>query len=783
MNCKKWSLIVAVIFFMPLGFLNAGTVYADSEPEKPKELKEIVVIEAKSKLEETRVTGPNPELTHKVTITEDEIKSVNAITMVDTLKYMPDTFIRQRFIGDANAPVGIGGTGYFQTADNMVFVDGFPLHFPLRTTFNGSPRWNLVSPREVVSADVTYGPFSALYPGNAMGGVVDIHTRMPDKLEGSLDTTGYFQNFKLHGDDGVYGGFRTHAEYGNKIDKLRIFAFYDHLDAASQPMSYFLATGPRISPTTSGMLPTATSRNPLVAGVIRLPTLTGSDSIMYGDSGSTAVTNDLFKIKAQYEFSSDLVGRAMFTILDHKESLSNPKTYMRDANGNPVWGGTFQHNGVAFTALNSNFSETRLERQGIDAGVGLKGNLAAGWKFDSVFSLYTEPRDLAAASSVNPDDPTYRGTGTVTDINNIGWQTFDLILGNQSFLNNDRLNFFTGYHFDHYSIGIDQYNSNNWLAGTRDSFRASNGGHTQTQAILAQGAWKFFPDWTASLGGRQEWWKTYNGFNNTATVTNNLPERDYSKFSPKFALEFGPSPWSFQFSLAQAWRFPIPGELYETISPTNTATITASSTLKPENGFAKGFLIRRSIDRGEVALNLFEKDIHNNIYAQTLINSLGQQATTFLNIEHTRARGVEFVLKQRDLVLPKLDTNLNVSYVNSEILENTNAPSFVGNNLTLLPTWRLNALNTYHITDKWDGSVGVRYSSRPFFNLANDDYVDTFGAATGYVVADVKTSYRWKWEQYLLQASAGIDNINNNQYFYFHPFPQRTYVFQLSASF
>lgn len=771
------------ILFVVLVMLGSQIAYAESEPEKIKELQEIIVAAPKVRLVDSQITGPNPELANKATISKIEIESINAVTMVDTLKYMPDTYIRQRFIGDANAPIGIGGTGYFQTSDNMVFVDGFPLHFPLRTTFNGSPRWNLVSPWEVVSTDIIYGPFSALYSGNAMGGVVDIHTRMPEKLEGNIDTTGFLQHFKLYGQDGNYGGFRTHADYGNKFDKFSIFAFYDHLDSNSQPMNnYFRATGAATSATTSAPLSSATTQT-AVTGVFREPTHTGSESIMYGDTGSSKVINDLFKVKAQYEFSSDLVGRAMFTFLDHDESISSPKSYLRDASGNQRWSGTFQYEGRSFTAVGSNFAESNLKRQGIDGGVGLKGNLPAGWKFDSVFSLYTEPSDLAKASSVNPKDPTYTGTGTVTDIHNIGWQTFDFLFGNQAFLNNDNLNFFAGYHFDHYFIGTNQYNSNNWRAGTMDSFRASNGGETQASAILAQGAWKFLPQWTASVGGRQEWWKTYGGYNNTATVTNNLPDRDYSQFSPKFALEYGPSPWNFQVSLAQAYRFPIPGELYESISPTNNSTIVASANLRPENGFAKAFLIRRDIDKGQVSLNFYEKDIYDNIYSQTLVNPLGGTTTQFMNIDHTRARGVELFINQKGGILPKLDQSVNVSYTHTKILANQVDQSLAGNSLTLLPSWRLNMLGTYHITEQWDGSTGLRYSSRPFFNLQNNDYIDTFGAATGYTVLDLKTTYRWKYDGHNLQASAGIDNVNDYQYYFFHPFPQRTYVLQLRATF
>ena len=41
----------------------------------------------------------------------------------------------------------------------------------------------------------------------------------------------------------------------------------------------------------------------------------------------------------------------------------------------------------------------------------------------------------------------------------------------EKFLGNDDLSFFAGYHFDHYSLEIDQYNSLNWVEATRDSLR------------------------------------------------------------------------------------------------------------------------------------------------------------------------------------------------------------------------------------------------------------------------------------------------------------------------
>ena len=41
----------------------------------------------------------------------------------------------------------------------------------------------MVTPEEIERVDVMYGPFSAAYPGNSAGAVVDYVTRMPTQLE------------------------------------------------------------------------------------------------------------------------------------------------------------------------------------------------------------------------------------------------------------------------------------------------------------------------------------------------------------------------------------------------------------------------------------------------------------------------------------------------------------------------------------------------------------------------------------------------------------------------
>ena len=107
-------------------------------------------------------------------LTQEDFVSINVATTEDVVKYEPSIVIRRRFIGDANGVLGMRGSNMFQTSRSMVFADGVPLHYLLQSRWNGAPRWTMVSASEIAQVKVRYGPFSAEYSGNSMGGVVEI---------------------------------------------------------------------------------------------------------------------------------------------------------------------------------------------------------------------------------------------------------------------------------------------------------------------------------------------------------------------------------------------------------------------------------------------------------------------------------------------------------------------------------------------------------------------------------------------------------------------------------
>ena len=120
----------------------------------------------------TRRCPPRPSTRTEIAAT------VNATTVEDALKYLPAIFVRRRHIGDTQAPITTRTSGVGASARSLIYADGVLLSALIgNNNSTASPRWGMVAPEEIERIDVLYGPFSAAYPGNSIGAVVNITTR------------------------------------------------------------------------------------------------------------------------------------------------------------------------------------------------------------------------------------------------------------------------------------------------------------------------------------------------------------------------------------------------------------------------------------------------------------------------------------------------------------------------------------------------------------------------------------------------------------------------------
>ena len=74
--------------------------------------------------------------------------------------------------------------------------------------------------------------------------------------------------------------------------------------------------------------------------------------------------------------------------------------------------------------------------------------------------------------------------------------------------------------------------------------------------------------------------------------------------------------------------------------------------------------------------------------------------------------------------------------------------------------------------------AAARFTSRNYANLANDDTVgQTWQGFYRYFVVDMRATYRLSDH---IELAVGVDNLGNDRYFLFHPFPQRSVTAQVN---
>ena len=167
------------------------------------------------------------------------------ITPEDSLRYMPSLLVRKRHVGDTQAPLATRTSGVGASARSLIYADGLLLSALIgNNNTSASPRWGMVSPEEIERVDVLYGPFSAAYPGNSIGAVVNITTRLPERSQGSVSASTSIQSFEQYGTDGIFPAWQAGATLGDRHGAFAWFASANHVDSESQPLAYATVARP-----------------------------------------------------------------------------------------------------------------------------------------------------------------------------------------------------------------------------------------------------------------------------------------------------------------------------------------------------------------------------------------------------------------------------------------------------------------------------------------------------------------------------------------------------------
>ncbi|OGI39840.1 MAG: TonB-dependent receptor [Candidatus Muproteobacteria bacterium RBG_16_62_13] len=737
---------------------------ADEERKTDTQLPEVVV-----RGEKTPMDRNLPAVSEGITAAEIA-ETVNTVNTEDAMKYLPSLHIRKRYIGDRNSIVASRSSGTQVSARALVYSDGLLLSNLLGNSFGFPPRWSLVSPEEIERIDVIYGPFSAAYPGNSMGTTIHMTTRLPETFEAHVRTQGFRQDFKLYGTDEVYGGSQISAVLGNRHDKLTWFAGVTHLDSRGQPMT-FATSALSTTPVSGG--------ETVVSGAHRDLDPNGSGRVIFGATGIDHTVQDNFKVRMTYDVTPAL--RASYLLgYWRNDSDVSVQSYLRDAAGNPVYSGNVDIDGYRYTLGASAFQPSKRVEEHWMHGFSLKSDTRGEWNFETAVTYFNFGKDEQRSPSTALPAADSGGAGRIALADGNGWRTFDLKADWRPGLDKGRHEAVFGYHYDRYTLDSRVFNTDNWLSGGLTTRVSAFAGNTETQALFIQDAWRFAPDWKLTLGGRYEIWSAFGGATSNATTTVYHNERTDDFFSPKAALNWQATPdWLLRASLGRAYRMPTVSELFQgTISA--GAIVNNDPNLKPEKALSGELTAERSLGRGLLRLTLFQEDADDALYSQTN-TTVFPTVTNIQNIDRVRTRGVEAAFRGKGVGVRGLDLSASITYADSEILKNDKFPASVGKRQPRVPDWRASAVATWHQDASLSYTLAARYSGRQYNTLDNtDSNPDTYGGTSRFFVADVRVNYKFARR---FTASAGVDNLNNREYYAYHPYPQRTFHGEMKFDF
>ncbi len=713
-------------------------------------------------------------------------QAINATDSEDALKYFPSLLVRKRYIGDYNhAILSSRASGTGNSARSAVYGDGVLLSNYLGNGVSGlsfPPRWGLVTPEEIERVDVMYGPFSAAYPGNSVGAVVDYVTRMPTQFEAHARLDYVSQPFDLYNTSATFKAWQASASLGNKSGDWSWFLNLNHTDSHGQPLTF---------PTRLLSAGTAGSAGTAVTGAVLDKNNSNAPIYLLGTGTEFHTLQDHAKIKLAYDITSTV--RASYLLgLWQNSSEGRPASYLSNSAGQPVYSGAININGLSFSGAQAlsggDYALTNESLRHLMQGLSVKSHTRGVWDWELAASRYDYSKDEKRSNAASNPLPvaTTGGAGTVADGSGTGWTTL-------AAKGTWRPQGSSGAHIVDFGLQQDSYVlkyvsssiPGNWLSDGAGTLVNEVGGKTVLQSLYAQDAWAFDPKWKTVLGARLESWTAANGLTtfgvgNAANTSYGARTENY--ISPKAALSYQ---WLddtvLKASTGRAVRMPTVSELYGATSTTNSQYIN-DPNLRPEKSWTTELSAEKELGQGLLRLTFFTEHTRDSLYSQTTLDPLANKNVSRVqNIARIQTMGLELAYNGVDVIRKGLDLSGSITYADSVIKENAGFVALAGDTIDKqqpnVPRWRATILASYRLDQHWSVALGARYSGAQFRTLNNADVNGyTYQGVSPYFTTDLRVRYvvNKQWT-----ASLGIDNLNNYQYWNFHPYPQRSYVAEL----
>ena len=696
------------------------------------------------KLEEIVVTATKTEkkvedAPGSVTIiSKEEIERRNIKTVDEALSELKGVFTkRNKGLMDTTSSVRL--RGFKGDQYTLILLDGQPLN----DAYTGGLEWGMLPVDNIERIEVIRGAASALFGGNAMGGVINIITKTPEKLEASA-TGGYGTDNTRH----------YRVSVGNRFsDKFSLRIGYEGESTDGYPTAPVQRTIKSGTGTESGGYPMNDKYGEPTKWVV-------------GDKGDNSAEKRNINAKATLDFSD--IGSLSFTAVSgrHEYDYGPPNTYMGTFTGSAIAGpgkkADFKPNNfISYTGIGRN--ETDIYT------VALKGSFGSMQLNAQLGTVRTDDRytlETGGSTKTYYDSP---GSLKLTETE--AW--FSELRADMPIGEDHLLTIGLSYRTDDSDTNdydIPYYRS---YEGKSDSTFYS-GGEDRIWAIFFQDEWKIIKKLTFYLGGRYDAWKVSDGASGVPGSETTYDSNTDSEFSPKAAVVWKALPdTTLKGSVGHAFRAPNLYELYRTWTSWGWE-YRSNPSLNPETVWTYEAGVDQYLFDRKTKLSLtgFRNDIKDLIYYK--IDNTAKTKTR-MNAGKARTYGLEFEASQE--ITRWLKAWGNLTYISAKITENPLDPTTEDKNVTGIPRTTYNiGLDAEH---KWfKGSLVGRYFSKIYNDSDNKDTAE--GVYKTYEPAfyvDSKITFMpYKWAD----ISLSVDNIFDEEYFEYYMPEGRTYFCELT---
>lgn len=170
----EWTLVVSHVGF--------DSYHMQLKVNKPKVLMDVILKPSATRMPDVVIMAEGNGKPYLIqlpvrssNIDAGQIATTPASSMTGLLATLPGIHIQSDFGMYSSSAVNIRGIGSGQTG-TLVVLDGVPLN----KSDGGSVNWNIIDKDQLAMVEVIKGSGSALFGSNAMGGVINMVTAMPD---------------------------------------------------------------------------------------------------------------------------------------------------------------------------------------------------------------------------------------------------------------------------------------------------------------------------------------------------------------------------------------------------------------------------------------------------------------------------------------------------------------------------------------------------------------------------------------------------------------------------